>query len=50
MATFFAATGWQAHTARGFMSGGLGRKLGLTMTPDKEASSRLGYRLNHAAT
>ena len=32
-----AATGWQAHSARGAMSGALGRKLGLTVTSAKEA-------------
>lgn len=36
MAEIVAATGWQAHTARGAMSGALGKKLGLTVTSAKE--------------
>ena len=30
-----AATGWQAHTVRGAMSGALKKKLGLTITSEK---------------
>jgi hypothetical protein len=30
-----AATGWQAHTIRGAMSGALRKKLGLTVTSEK---------------
>ena len=29
------ATGWQAHTVRGAMSGALKKKLGLTITSEK---------------
>ena len=32
-----AATGWLPHTARGVMSGALGKKLGLVVTSGKEA-------------
>jgi len=32
MDAIVAATGWQAHTARGAMSGALGKKLGLVVT------------------
>lgn len=40
-----AATGWLAHTARGAMSGALGKKLGLVVTSEKEASRGRVYRL-----
>ena len=33
-----AATGWLAHTARGAMSGALGKKLGLVVTSEKDAA------------
>jgi hypothetical protein len=45
-----AATGWRAHSVRGFMSGGLGKKLGLTVTSEKEAGRGQVYRLNRATT
>ena len=40
-----AATGWLAHTARGAMSGALGKKLGLTVTSEKDAIRGRVYRL-----
>ena len=36
MEAIIAATGWQAHTVRGAMSGALGKKLGLVVTSAKE--------------
>ena len=40
-----AATGWLAHTARGAMSGALGKKLGLVVTSEKDAARGRVYRL-----
>ena len=40
-----AATGWLAHTARGAMSGALGKKLGLVVTSAKEEGRGRVYRL-----
>ena len=41
-----AVTGWLAHTARGAMSGALGKKLGLVVTSAKEQDRGRVYRLN----
>lgn len=43
-----AATGWQAHSARGAISGALGKKLGLVVTSMKEARGRV-YRIDQLA-
>jgi hypothetical protein len=40
-----AATGWLAHTARGAMSGALGKKLGLVVTSTKEDDRGRVYRI-----
>jgi len=40
-----AATGWLAHTARGAMSGALGKKLGLVVSSEKDAIRGRVYRL-----
>ena len=40
-----AATGWLPHTARGAMSGALGKKLGLVVTSEKDATRGRVYRL-----
>ena len=40
-----AAPGWLAHTARGAMSGALGKKLGLVVTSEKDATRGRVYRL-----
>ena len=45
MEAIIAATGWQAHTARGAMSGALGKKLGLTVTSVKEEGKCRVYRI-----
>ena len=39
------ATGWQAHSVRGVMSGVLKKKLGLTVELDKDAKGQRRYRL-----
>jgi hypothetical protein len=39
------ATGWQAHSVRGFLSGSLGKKMGLTITNEKVESGQRIYRL-----
>ncbi|WP_019956252.1 DUF3489 domain-containing protein [Yoonia vestfoldensis] len=41
-----AATGWKAHSVRGFMSGTLGKKLGLTVTSAKEEGRARTYRIS----
>jgi len=40
-----AATGWQAHTVRGAISGALRKKLGLTITPKKVDGRGRVYRI-----
>ncbi len=45
MAEIVEATGWQAHTARGAMSGTLGKKLGLVVTSEKEDGKGRVYRI-----
>ncbi|MDA3888673.1 MAG: DUF3489 domain-containing protein [Allgaiera sp.] len=47
MEAIVAATGWQAHTARGAMSGTLGKKLGLVVTSEKEDGRGRVYRISH---
>ena len=37
------ATGWQAHSVRGFMSGALGKKMGLAVTSTKAEGEELRY-------
>jgi hypothetical protein len=44
IAEIVAATGWQAHTARGAMSGALRKKLGLVVTSEKEEGKGRVYR------
>ena len=41
-----AATGWLAHTARGTMSGALGKNLGLLVTSGKEEGGARVYRIS----
>ena len=38
------ATGWQAHTVRGFLAGVVRKKLGLTLQSDKTEGERV-YRV-----
>jgi hypothetical protein len=39
------ATGWQAHSVRGFISGVLGKKMGLTVTSTKVDDGQRRYSL-----
>ena len=48
MEEIMAATGWLAHTARGAMSGALGKKLGLVVTSEKDALRGRVYKLSVA--
>jgi len=49
MEEIVAATGWQVHSARGAMSGALGKKLGLIVTSAKEADRGRVYRIGQPA-
>jgi hypothetical protein len=40
-----AATGWQAHSVRGFISGTLGKKLGLAVESTKGEDGERTYSL-----
>ena len=40
-----AATGWQAHSVRGFLSGTIRKKLGLALTSEKPDEGERVYRL-----
>ncbi len=44
LAQIMEATGWQAHSVRGFISGTLGKKLGLTVESTKRDQERV-YRI-----
>ena len=48
VAEIVAATGWQAHTVRGAMSGALGKKLGLVVTSVKEEGKGRVYRIGRS--
>ena len=39
------ATGWQAHSIRGFISGTLGKKMGLTVTSAKDDDGERSYSI-----
>ncbi|MDO8984496.1 DUF3489 domain-containing protein [Cypionkella sp.] len=45
-----AATGWRSHSVRGFMSGTLGKKLGLNVTSTKEEGRARVYRISRRPT
>jgi hypothetical protein len=44
-AELMRVTGWQAHSVRGFLSGSLGKKLGLTVESFKNPQGERTYRL-----
>lgn len=45
VAEIIAATNWQAHSVRGFLSGTVKKKLGLTLAKTKAADGQLIYRI-----
>ena len=49
MPEIVAVTGWQAHSARGALSGALGKKLGLVVVSTKEDARGRVYRIGQPA-
>ncbi|MBB4267607.1 DUF3489 domain-containing protein [Roseospira visakhapatnamensis] len=47
IAELVEATGWQSHTVRGCFAGALKKKLGLTITSEKEGERGRVYKLNN---
>jgi hypothetical protein len=45
LADLMSATGWQAHSVRGFLSGALGKKMGLAVESAKSAAGGRVYRI-----
>jgi len=45
LADIMAATGWQPHSVRGFISGALGKKMGLTIESLKTPEGARAYRI-----
>jgi len=43
LAEIMKATDWQAHSVRGFISGTLGKKMGLTVVSTKEENGERSY-------
>jgi hypothetical protein len=39
------ATGWQAHSVRGFLSGTLGKKMGLAVESTKREDGERQYKI-----
>jgi hypothetical protein len=46
LAEIMKATGWQAHSVRGFISGALGTKMGLTVDSDKRQDGERVYSIS----
>jgi hypothetical protein len=40
------ATGWQAHSVRGFLSGTIGKKMGITVESFQSGTGERGYRIS----
>ncbi len=40
------ATGWQAHSVRGFLSGAIGRKMGIRVESSKRPDGDRSYRIS----
>lgn len=47
LAELMKATGWQAHSIRGFLSGTLGTKMGLRVPSAKREDSERVYSTSH---
>ena len=45
LADIMSATDWQAHSVRGFISGSLGKKMGLTVESFKRPDGVRAYRI-----
>ena len=45
LAEIMKTTGWQAHSVRGFISGTLGKKMGLTVASTKSAEGERRYSI-----
>lgn len=45
LAELMSATNWQAHSVRGFLSGTIGKKMGLTLVSEKGESGERTYSL-----
>ena len=46
LAELMKATSWQAHSVRGFLSGTIGKKMGLSLTSTKSEGAERTYSLN----
>lgn len=46
LAELMEATGWQAHSVRGFLSGAVGKKMGLTVESFKAPQGERAYRIS----
>jgi hypothetical protein len=45
LAEIMKATGWQSHSVRGFLSGSLGKAMGLKVESNKHAGGQRAYHL-----
>ena len=45
LAELMKATGWQAHSVRGFLSGTIGKKMGLTVVSNKAEDGERTYSI-----